>query len=229
MRQMITGLTMCAALGVLAPTGDAKAPQTSTTPATVVFRDAGVLGEPGSDRIRSDGGAYVHGGQRGLEVQLWTCADCSQDLTIGTFRSGRTLYFDYGDKAAGSGAGPTGVMYDNAFVNVRAIAAMGVGEIRTTKASFNTSVGYFRWLGSPYPEGGSVNGGPFGSQAVVVQRTSQTTWEVYTPVPPDETVAPGYTASDLNVLLQSGRKGTLTPVGNYHMPFGLTITCPTCP
>ena len=152
----------------------------------------------------------------------------SQDLTIGTFSSGRTLYFDYSDKVPGSGSGPTGVMYDNAFVNIRAIAAMGIGEIRTTKASFNTAVGYFRWLGSPVPTGGSVSGGPFNSQAVVVERTSAQTWEVYTPVPPDTVIAPGYTAGDRNVLLKSV-KNTLTSIGNYHMPFGLIVTCTTCP
>ena len=152
----------------------------------------------------------------------------SQDLTIGTFSSGRTLYFDYSEKVAGSGTGPTGVMYDNAFVNIRAIANMGIGEKRTTKASFNTAIGYLRWLGSPVPAGGSVSGEPYGSQAVVVHRTNAYNWEIYTPVPADNAIAPGYTAGDANVLLKAV-KNTLTPIGNYHMAFGLTVTCTTCP
>ncbi len=221
MRQLVSGLTLFVAMGLLAPVSDARAPKPPDfTVASVQFRDGG------ADRIRSDGNPYVDGGQRGLEVRMWI--NGSQDLTIGTFSSGRTLYFDYSDKVPGSGNGPTGIMYDNAFVNIRAIAAMGIGEIRTTKASFNTAIGYFRWLGSPLPADGSVSGGPFDSQAVVVERTSAQTWEVYTPVPPDTMIAPGYTAGDRNVLLKTV-KNTLTPMGNYHMPFGLTVTCATCP
>ena len=221
MRQLVSGLTLFVAMCLLAPVSDARAPKPPNfTVASVQFRD------DGADRIRSDGGPYVNGGQRGLEVRMWI--NGSQDLTIGTFSSGRTLYFDYSDKVPGSGSGPIGVMYDNAFVAVRDIAAMGIGERRTTKASFNTAIGMLRWLGSPVPVGGAITGGPYDSQAVVVERTNGQTWEIYTPVPPDTLVAPGYTAGDQNVLLKTV-KNTLTPIGNYHMPFGLTVTCTTCP
>ena len=220
MRQLVSGLTLFVAMCLLAPVSDARAPKPPNfTGASVQFRN------DVTDRIKSDGGSYVDGGR--LEVRMWI--NGSQDLTIGTFASGRTLYFDYSGKVPGSGSGPTGIMYDNAFVNIRDIAAMGLGEIRTTKASFNTAIGYFRWLGSPVPADGSVSGGPYHSQAVVVERTTAQTWEVYTPVPPDTLIAPGYTAGDLSVLLKSGRKGELTPIGNYHMTFGLTVTCTTCP
>jgi len=221
MRQLVSGLTLVVTMCLLAPVSDARAPKPPNfTGASVEFRDGG------GDRIRSDGGPYVDGGQRGLEVRMWI--NGSQDLTIGTFSSGRTLYFDFSGKVTGSGNGPTGTMFDNAFVNIRAIADMSIGETRTTKASFNTAIGNFRWLGSPLPEGGSVSGEPYGSQAVVVERTAAETWEVYTPVPPDTLIAPGYTAGDLNVLLKTV-KNTVTPIGNYHMPFGLTVTCTTCP
>lgn len=218
MRQLISGLTLFVALGLLAPVSDARAPKPPNfTVASVEFRD------DVADRIRSDGGPYVNGGQRGLEVRMWI--NGSQDLTIGTFSSGRTLYFDYSDKVPDSGTGPTGGMSDNAFVNIRAIAAMGIGEIRTTKASFNTAVGLFRWLGSPVPAAGAISGGPYGSEAVVVERTSQQTWEVYTPVPSGVVVGyEGYPAGDRNVLIKTV-KNTETPIGNYHMPFGLTVTC----
>jgi hypothetical protein len=221
MRQLVSGLTLFVTMCLLAPVSDARAPKPPNfTGASVQFRD------DVADQIRSDGGPYVDGGQRGLEVRMWI--NGSQDLTIGTFSSGRTLYFDYSDKVPGSGSGPTGTMSDNAFVNIRDIAAMGIGERRTTKASFNTAIGYLRWLGSPVPEGGSVAGAPFDSEAVVVERTSAQTWEIYTPVPSDTLIAPGYTAGDRNVLLKTV-KNTLTPIGNYHMAFGLTVTCTTCP
>lgn len=226
MRLFLSGFTLLVALVLLAPVGDASAPKGPKPPdyvsASVAFRDAE------GDAIKSNGGAYVNGVPSALEVRMWTCADCTQDLTIGTFQSGRTLYFDYTNKIPGSGDGPTGVMYDNAFVNVRAIASMGIGQIRTTIASFGTAVGYFRWLGSPYPAGGHVSGAPYDSQAVIVERTSQTTWNVYTPVPPDSLTEPGYTAGATNVLLKDGRRNTLVPIGNYYMPFGLTVTCPSC-
>jgi hypothetical protein len=220
MRQLVSGLTLVVTLCLLAPVSDARAPKPpGYTVASVQFRDGD------SDRIKSDNGtAYVDGGQRGLEVRMWV--NGSQDLTIGTFSSGRTLYFDYSDKIAGSGNGPIGVMYDNAFVNVRAIAAMAVGDRRTTKASFNTAVGYFRWLGSPFP--GAASEETYNSEAVVVERTSAQTWEVYTPIPSDTLLATGYSAGDRNALLKSA-KNTLTSVGNYHMSFGLTVTCTTCP
>lgn len=230
MRQFVSGLTLFMAMCLLAPVSDARAPKPSNfTGASVQFWDFvphgdGIGSVPA--RIKSDGGPYVDGGQRGLEVRMWTGG--SQDLTIGTFSSGRTLYFDYTDKVLGSGSGPTGVMYDNAFVNIRDIAAMGIGEVRTTKASFNTAVGNFRWLGSPVPVSGSFAGVTYGSQALVVERTSQQTWEVYTPVPSDTAIAAGYTAGDLNALTKTV-KNTTTSVGNYHMPFGLTVTCATCP
>ena len=221
MRQLISGLTLFVAFGLLAPVSDARAPKPANfTEASVQFRD------DVADRIKSDGGAYVDGAQRGLEVRMWI--NGSQDLTIGTFASGRSLYFNYSNKVAGSGSGPTGVMYDNAFVGIRDIAAMGIGEVRTTKASFNTAVGNFRWLGSPVPAAGSISGGPYGSEALVVERTSQQTWEIYTPVPSDAAIAPGYTAGDRNVLLKTV-KNTTTPVGNYQMAFGLTVTCEACP
>jgi len=220
MRQIVSGLTLFVAMCLLAPVGDARAPQPPNfTTASVQLRDSG------ADRIRSDGGGpYVDGQLRGLAVRMWI--NGSQDLTIATGSSGRTLYFDYSAKE--SGTGPTGIMYDNAFVNIRDIAAMSLGQKRTTKALFNTAVGSFRWLGSPVPVAGSVSGGPYGSQAVIVERTTLTTWEVYTPELPDTVIAPGYTAGDKNVLLKSV-KNTLTPIGNYYMSFGLTVTCTTCP
>ena len=118
-------------------------------------------------------------------------------------------------------------------MNIRNIGAMVVGTTKITRASFNTAVGYFRWLGGPNPGTGATTDPSYGSQAVVVTRTSTTTWDVRAPVPaelywagsPDPV---NYTAGDLNVLLKWA-KGKLTPVGLYHMPFGLTVTCTACP
>lgn len=239
MRQLVSGLTLLVAMCLMAPVSDARAPKPSNfTGATVEFRDGDGLNDDGEpdgsvvDRIKSDGrGSYVDGGQRGLEVRMWI--NGSQDLTIGTFSSGRTLHFDYRFSEPDTALVPKGMVADNAFVAIRDIAAMGIGfaNRRTTKASFNTSIGYFRWLGSPIPATGVWTGDDaYGSQAVIVERTSQHTWQVNTPVPSETFDAdPDYTAGDLNVLLKSGRRGELTRIGNYHMAFGLTVTCTTCP
>jgi hypothetical protein len=223
---LISGITLVVAAALLAPSGVAFAPKPPNyTTASVQFRNA--VG----DAIQSDAtGAYVNGAQRGLEVRMWTCDDCSQDLTIGTFASGRTLFFNYANKVAGSGSGPTGMMYDNAFVNVRDIAAMSPGDTKITRASFGTSVGHFRWLGAPPPtHAQSLLGPSYGSQAVEVTRAADgDTWSVSTPAYPVQ-YPEDYYAGDLSVLLRDAPRNTLEPIGLYQMPFGLTVTCPNCP
>ena len=156
MRLLIAGLTLFLALCLVALVGDAAAPKPpSYTEATVEFRDWD------DDKITSDGAPsnvvapYTNGGQRGLEVRLWI--NGSQDLTLGTFRSGRTIHFSYTpavDVSQPTANPPVGSLVDNAFVNIRNIGAMGVGTTKITRASFNTAIGYFRWLGGPNPATG---------------------------------------------------------------------------
>ena len=224
MRLFITGLTLLVALCLMAPAGDAFAPRPPLyTTATVAFDDLP------DDRITSDGGSYVNGGNAGLEVRVWI--NGSQDVTVGTFQSGRKINFAY--TPAGlpvtqpTANPPSGTLVDNAFVNIRNIGAMVVDSTKITRASFNTAVGYFRWLNGPNPSTGATTDPSYGSQAVVVTRISNTTWKVRTPeagaLPVD-----GYPVGDLSVLLKEA-KGKLTAVGLYHMPFGLTVMCDTCP
>ena len=187
------------------------------------------------DAITSDGAAYVDGLNAGLEVRVWV--NGSQDVTVGTFRSGRRIHFSYapaGDVVQPSPNPPAGYLEDNAFMNIRNIGAMPLYSTKITHASFNTAVGYFRWLGAPNPSTGATTNLSYGSQAVVVYRASQNTWQVHTPVPAESGYLDGsptaldYTAGDLSVLLKEA-KGKLTPVGLYHLPFGLTVTCTACP
>ena len=233
MRLLRFGLSLLVVLCLLAPATGAFAPQPLTyTTASVAFRDAGHPEDPDRDRIRSDGrGSYDNGAQRGLEVRMWILG--SQDLTIGTFASGRTLRFEYEPTPdTDTPSAPRGSLVDNAFVNVRAIANMTVGDTIITKASFDTAVGAFRWLGSPFPTTRVYQGDSYGSQAVVVERTSRTTWVINTPDPAegfwDDATQTEYFGGDLSVLLVD-RKGKLTPAARYRMPFGLTVTCGSCP
>ena len=228
MRLFITGLTLLVALCLIAPAGTAFAPKPpGYTGATVEFRD--LVG----DGIKSDGtllnpvAPYVDGVDAGLEVRVWI--NGSQDVTVGTFQSGRKIKFSYTpavDVTQPTANPPAGTLVDNAFMNIRNIGAMPVLSTKITRASFNTAVGYFRWLGGPNPSTGATTDPSYGSQAVVVTRTGAITWDVYTPDP--VAVYSGYNAGDLNVLLKEA-KGKLTPVGLYHMRFGLTVTCPLCP
>ena len=182
----------------------AKPSSATPTPATATFRDLS------ADRITSDGlGAYVDA-VKGSVCHIFTGA--SEDLTIGTFRSGRTIRFAYtpaSDVVQRTSNPPFGSLVDNAFVNIHAIGAMPIGETKLTHASFTTAVGLFGF------------GGNYGSQQIVVTRQSRFTWSVST-----EPYLSG--AGDLSVLLKSV-KNTWTPIGLYHMPFGLDVTCPTCP
>ena len=221
MRLFMAGLILLVALCLIAPTGNAFAPKPPLyTGATVTFDDAD------GDRISSDGAAYVDGGNAGLEVRVWI--NGSQDVTVGTFRSGRTVHFAYtpaNDVAQPTANPPSGSLVDNTFVNIRNVGAMVVGSTKITRASFNTAVGYFRWLNGPNPSTGATTDPSYGSQAVVVTRTNSTTWTVRTPEPG---TWDGYPVGDVSVLLKEA-KGKLTPVGLYHMPFGLTVTCASCP
>lgn len=210
MRRMIFTATAAAVviLGIATDRLIAAKP-TNGTPASVTFRDGA------TDSIKSDAlGAYVEG-QKGSVCRIYTGG--SQDLTIGTFQSGRTMWFFYTpatDVAQPTSNPPSGTLQDNAFMNIRNIGAMALGETKLTLASFNTAVGYFRWLN-----------GQYGSQAVIVTRNSQTHWTVS--ADPSPMVVPG--GGDLGVLLKDAPRNTVTPVGLYHMAFGLDVNCPTCP
>jgi hypothetical protein len=228
MRRFLTGFTLLIALVLLAPVGDAFAPKLNYTTGSVQFRDWD------GDAITSDTGAAYVDGVKGLEVRIWTGG--SQDVTVGTFRSGRTVRYVFTpatDVDQPTLEPPLGILSDNSFVNIHNIASMTVGDTKITRASFNTAVGYFRWLGAPHPGTGATTGVSYGSQAVVVTRTGPMTWDVHTPDSPapfsDGSPIPmTYYAGNLAVLLKDAPRNTLAPVGLYHMSFGLAVTCPSC-
>ena len=209
MRRVIFS-AMAAALVILAMATDRllAAKPTNGSPASVTFRNWV------DDNIKSDGlGPYVDG-QHGSVCRIYTGG--SEDLTIGTFQSGRTMWFFYTPATGVTQPTlnpPSGTLQDNAFMNIRNIGAMAPGETKLTLASFITAVGYFRWLN-----------GQYGSQAVVVTRNTKTNWTVSADLSPA-----GASDGDLAVLLKDASRNTVAPVGLYHMPFGLDVNCPTCP
>jgi hypothetical protein len=203
--------TVAAAIVALGITTDrlaAAKPPADYTAASVTFRDWN------GDRIKSDGlGQYVEG-QKGSVCRIYTGG--SQDLTIGTFQSHRTMWFFYTpatDVVQPTATPPRGTLQDNSFVNIHNIGAMLLGETKITHASFNTAIGYFRWLD-----------GQYNSQAVMVTRNSRTNWTVSADLAP--MALPG--GGDLSVLLKDAPNNTFAAVGLYHMPFGLDVNCPNC-
>lgn len=178
------------------------------TQASVTFRNYGVDGS--IDKIMSDGlGAYVDG-VSGSVCRIYTSG--SQDLTIGTYQSGRKMRFFYtpaADLQQPTSNPPSGSLIDNSFMTIKNIGAMTIGEVKVASAQFNTAVGLFRWS--------SLDG----SLLVYVVRNSQTNWTVSA-----DSILAG--TGDIDVLMQSSRN-TYKPIGLYHMPFGLDVNCPGCP
>ena len=176
MRLLMSGLTLFVALCLLAPAGDRARPKPPIfTGAHPSSSGTGPATDHAATASLQSAAPYVDGGQRGLEVRVWI--NGSQDLTIGTFAvaepsASRTLR----PVMCHSPPRPHRDRWsDNAFVNVRNIAAMAVGTTKITRASFNTAVGHFRWLGAPNPDTGATNDPSYGSQAVVVTRADAAT------------------------------------------------------
>ena len=125
MRLLLTGVTLLIALVLLAPVGDAFAPKLNYTTGSVQFRDWSAMHHQRHGRPTSTV----------AEVRIWTGG--SQDVTIGTFRSGRTVRYVYSpatDVSQPTRLPPSGSLSDNSFVNIRNVASMAVGDVKITRA-----------------------------------------------------------------------------------------------
>ena len=194
---------------------------TADYPVRITFRDIGLCIPLSSaclstDKILSDGlGAYVNGGGSNGQVNALihnASTNSNTNLILGLSNSGtgRTLQFFYRpeiDVVQPTQNPPSGYLNAVAAMVVNNIGAMSVNHPTFTSAQFNTDVGFFRF-------GPAVNAPYFyGSQQVVATRTSLTTWTISTD------------SGDLDVLLQRVKGSPLIPVGLYHMPFSVDVTC----
>jgi hypothetical protein len=156
------------------------------------------------DHIRSDaGGAYLDG------VDGVRCIiDLLDDFILQLHYNGkknaprRELFFDFNDPVPGSIN--RGTFFEDAFLNVDSIGTLAVGESRSAHAQFNTQIGLLRFNPSSYP----------GTSYVLVTRTSATTWEI---------VASAATGGDVAALVQQSKGNSFRLLGNYHMPFKITV------
>ncbi|HEX4946871.1 MAG TPA: hypothetical protein VFZ34_09415 [Blastocatellia bacterium] len=192
-------LILCLLLGVWSFTKPGQA--VDAIPVTVVFNDSL------DNNIRSDGlGAYLNGVD-GVQRII----DLLNDLILQLHFAGkktlprRQMFFDF-TKPVGNALN-RGTILEAAFLNVDSIGTMAVGESRSAQAQFNTSIGLLRFNPANYP----------GTSYVLVTRTSETTWEI---------TASASTGGDVAALVQQARNGTYKPVGNYHMPFQITVQLP---
>ncbi len=238
MKRMLKLLVAC--IGLLFASNSAfyarSAGKTRTPSATVTFWNGP------EDNIRSDGLPYTDG-VRGVLCLVRT--DSNQELILNVVTSRRRLWyrFDLPSVLATdcfTGQAPTSEstgLSVAGFLNVHGIGAIQLGEVRAVRANFFAgSVGQFNFLdanGTPpsYPWSCSTN--------VAVFRQDQTHWYISTSVHnietfiqtelggdqiPDATGSP-VTPGDTAQLNDTTTKALL---GNYRMPFGITVECPTC-
>ena len=191
-------------------------------PCSVTFTDRS------GDKITSDNqGAYTDGTAR-VRCQVGGPNSTNIALNLGStnFRQAtRQFWGDYSGLVLGSAVvsnPPTGTYKDGWYLTIQKIANMVVGTTKITHAHFTFANGRFHWCGpsdvDEIPCGSYIPG----SMAVFVTRTSLRNWLVTT----DPPSVPSF-VGDVAVLGDSGSSGS--SIALYHMPFQLTIDCPTCP
>jgi hypothetical protein len=200
-------------IGVTRTTPDALSakPTPNTKPATVLFS------EDGGYNITSDGqGAYPG--------QVFTTG--SYDFQVNLEGTNRQFnYFFQPTNTACAASGPTGMLLHVARMSIRTLHGVPLGETRANTASFGTSAGFFRFLGQD-----TLNP-PHCSIRVMVHRTLPTEWIVSTDLgsfPEAENPLVTVNTGEIAELLRNGKRNTLEFLGNYPMPFKVTVTCPTC-
>ena len=143
--------------------------------------------------------------------------------------------------ATGPTSSSTGVKVAG-YVNIHSLGQIQIGEARAVRVHFGADAGQFLWLSPHNVTTGSC------SSTVVAYRQTQTTWYVS----PDVSRMPGVTSlgesAGVRFNDQVGSyevRGTspgwwdfpsavaqledAPSLGNYLMPFALTVSCPKCP
>jgi hypothetical protein len=183
------------------------AQKVTKTPASFTFADRAVGAGGGPDRIASDGfGVYSDGADRVTCVVFSSTGDARLDTTLS---ANPLRVVDYDASQRISGTGPTASFVSTGTVDIQALAQMHVGDSKLTGAAFTNSIGQFIFLAN---EGGSY---------VTATRLDAHTWTITT----DDPYQLG--AGDVAVLIQTVKNKSYK-TGTYHMPFQLTVTCPSC-
>jgi hypothetical protein len=189
------------------------APKTADPGVTVTFGDrhSGDV----TDAIFSDGhGPYVNG-VGGVVARILVSGSGDMTLNLSKTRPNRVfngVYIPATDVSQPIANPPSGTFTDGSFLSIGKIWSMGVGETKSTGASFNSQMsgGSFRWC-APGPYCDAV------TELVTVTRTATDTWTVSADPATSQTLG-----TDLDALIEDVHWQAL---GSYHMPFSLTIQC----
>jgi hypothetical protein len=188
-------------------TSTIAAQKVTTTPASFTFADRAVATYGVQDRITSDNlGAYTNGTDGVTSVLFSSTGDARLDTT---YSRNPLRVIEYDPSQVISGTGPTASFASTGSVDIEALAQMHIGDSKLTGAAFSTSIGQFHFLAN---EGGTY---------VTATRLDAHTWTITT----DDPYSLG--AGDVAVLVQTVKNRT-SKTGTYHLPFQLTVTCPTC-
>ena len=204
--------------------------------ATVTF-----LNGPG-DNIQSDGKPYV-GGVGGVVAEMQGGTTILLNLATASAKNRRYLWYHYPagtevptacdpNPPMGPVTAANGV-YFGGFMSIKSLGAMQIGEVRAVRLHIGGPDDQFLWL-SPY----NVATGQC-SGVVAAFRGDQWHWQVatsaarltlpggYHGIAADGTMAD----AELNWVLPSemAQLGSTFFKGNYRMPLGATVYCPTCP
>ena len=205
MRQILA--TLSGLVLLFGHTSTIGAQKVTRTPAAFTFSDRTVGTDGVQDRITSEGlGAYTDGTGGVTCVVFSSTGDAHLDTT---YSRSPLRVIEYDPSQVISGTGPTAAFASTGWVDIQALAQMHIGEFKLTGAAFGTSIGQFHFLAN---EGGTY---------VMATRHDAHTWTITT----DNPYSLG--AGDVAVLIQAVKNRT-SKTGTYHLPFQLTVTCPTC-
>lgn len=185
----------------ITPRLDAAMPARSGLACSATFSDRS------GDAITSDGaGAYTNG-VAGVSCLVFEGA--SGDITFyltASKHASRFIQFNYMNRISASG--PTGSLDDlSTQSSFQDVAALAVATAGFSTGGFTTAVGRFAFNPTNWP----------GSSELMATRISQTEW----------TVTSDAGVNDVAVLSEAAHKGSVA-VGTYHMPFELSVSCPSC-
>jgi len=181
-------------------------------PATVTFSDR--LGDKiTSDYLTTGNHSYTNGGSAKLEVGFY---EVSADLVLKQLVGNLPRFLAISFAPITPPGAPSGSLRErNIFMNIHGILTIPPGTARNARTDINTAVGTFKhnpnWVDTTAY-----------ATEVLVSRTGNV-WTVTA----DPNPIPGAPGDVAGLVKTKGFTETL--VGLYHMPFQITVTCPTCP
>jgi len=181
-----------------------------STPAAMTFANRTVATDGVLDLATSDAYGTYANGVDGVSCVVFTgsTGDAHCDLSASS-NPIRVFNIDPSGYIPGTGTGPAAPFSSNGGINIQALAQMAIGDTKLTTAVFGTQFGQFQLVNSMNPA----------TSAVSATRSDAHTWIV-------NTTDPG--AGDIAQLIQIGKGNKTVNAGYYHLPFQITVTCPTC-